>query len=228
MDQYYSALDYYFIILGQMISFYQSIFTDGLLYALFIFVVGVIFAVEFGKVTKKTLKDAGIDKFMDKVGMKGFLKKGGFTISLSGLAGWIVKWFILLFFITIAVESLDLPQVSDFLFRILGYIPSLIGGLAILTIGTIVAQVVYEALEGTRQASGMHIYHLAAIVAKMLVMLITFLVVLEQIGVETTILQIFAGGLSLMVALAGGLAFGLGGQGHAKELLDEMKNKLKQ
>jgi hypothetical protein len=228
MDQYYSALDYYFIIMGQMITFYQSIFTGGMLYSLFIFVVGVIFATEFGKMTKKTFKEAGADKFMDKVGLKGFLKKGGFTITLSGVAGWIVKWFILLFFITVAVESLDLPQVSNFLFSILGYLPSLIGGLAILTIGAIVAQMIYEALEGARQASGMHIYHLAAVVAKMLVMLITFLVVLEQIGVQTTILQIFAGGLSLMVALAGGLAFGLGGQGHAKELLDEMKNKLKQ
>jgi small-conductance mechanosensitive channel len=110
--------------------------------------------------------------------------------------------------------------------KILDYIPNLIGALAILTVGLIIAQLVYEAIDGAAKASGIRIYSIAAVIAKWSLIVITFLVILEQIGIQTTILQVFAGSLGLMLALAGGLAFGLGGQYQAKELLEEIKGKV--
>jgi hypothetical protein len=225
--QYHLFTDYYYMMLSLMVDFYRSLISERMVYAAFIFIIGLIFAVELSKLTKRIFQKVGVDKNLEKIGVKDFFKKGGVKFSVSDLAAWMVKWFILLFALMSAVDILALPQASNFLGVILGYLPSLFGALIILTIGLIVSQLVYEAVEGGAKATGIRMYHLAAVAFKWMIIIITFLVVLEQVEIKTEILKIFAGGFSLMIAIAGGLAFGLGGQYHAKELLDELKNKIK-
>jgi len=224
--QYHLMSDYYFLMLDQMVSFYRSLLSVGVVSAMIILVIGVIVAVELSNIAKKMVQKLGVDKALEAIGAKGFLKRGGIKLSAVEAMGWFVKWFVILFALMMSVDALGLPQVSEFLTRILNYLPNIIGALAILTVGLIIAQMVYETIEGGAKAAGVRVYSLMAIVTKWAIIIITFLVVLEQIGIQTTVLQIFAGGLSLMFALAGGLAFGLGGQYHAKELLDEIKNKI--
>ncbi|MDF1497746.1 MAG: hypothetical protein P1P85_00095 [Patescibacteria group bacterium] len=225
--QYHLFTDYYFMMLGLMGDFYKSLLPEGVIKAIFIFIVGLIFAIEFSKFAKKLAIKAGIDKTLEKMGVKNLFKKAGIKFSIADAIGWLVKWFILLFALMSSVDALNLPQVSQFLSVILGYIPSLFGALIILTVGLIVSQLVYEAVEGGSKATGIRMYHIAAIAFKWVIVVVTLLVVLEQIEIKTEILKIFAGGLSLMIAIAGGLAFGLGGQYHAKELLDELKSKIR-
>lgn len=224
--EYHLMTDYYFMMLNLMVEFYRSLFSEGIIVAMIILVVGSIFAIELSRAAKKVVQKLRVDKTFDALGVKSFFKKGGVKLSVADLIEWIVKWFIILFALMVAVDSLGLPRVSIFLTKILDYLPNLIGALAILTVGLIVAQLVYEAIDGAAKASGIRIYSIAAVVAKWSLISITFLVILEQIGIQTTVLQIFAGSLGLMFALAGGLAFGLGGQYQAKELLEEIKGKV--
>jgi hypothetical protein len=58
-------------------------------------------------------------------------------------------------------------------------------------------------------------------------MFFTILVVLNQLGVAQDLIRILFTGIVALLALAGGLAFGLGGQTAAKEILEEVRNKLK-
>lgn len=225
--QYHLFTDYYYMMLSLMVDFYRSLISERMVYAAFIFIIGLIFAIELSKLTKRVLQKVGVDKTLEKIGIKNFFKRGGIKFSVSDISAWMVKWFILLFALMSAVDILALPQASNFLGVILGYLPNLFGALVILTIGLIVSQLVYEAVDGGAKATGIRMYHLAAVAFKWMIIIITFLVVLEQVEIKTEILKIFAGGLSLMIAIAGGLAFGLGGQYHAKELLDELKNKIK-
>lgn len=218
--------DYYWMMLDLMVDFYRSLFSEGMIVAIIILIIGVIFGLEFGKLAKKLVQKLGVDKVFDVVGLKGFLKKGGIKFSIANLMEWIVKWFIILFSLTIAIDSLGLSQASMFLSRMLEYIPNLIGAIAVLTIGIIIAQMAYEAIKGSAKATGIKAYNLVASAVKWIIIVMTALVVLEQLGIQTSVLQIFAGGLSLMMALAGGIAFGLGGQYHAKGLLDEVKDKI--
>ena len=226
--QYHLFTDYYYMMLSLMVDFYRSLISERMVYAAFIFIIGLIFAVELSKLTKRIFQKIGVDKTLEKIGIKNFFKRGGIKFSVSDISAWMVKWFILLFALMSAVDILALPQVSNFLGVILEYLPNLFGALIILTIGLIISQLVYEAVEGGAKATGIKIYHLAAVAFKWMIIIITFLVVLEQIEIKTEILKIFAGGFSLMIAIAGGLAFGLGGQYYAKELIDEFKNKMKQ
>jgi hypothetical protein len=210
-------------------GYYQNLFPNagGWISAIIILIIGIILSFEISKVVKIAAQKAGLDEVFERAGVKKFFGRAEAKILLSHLLAWIVKWFLLLFFITAAVNSLGLPQVSQFLTQILYYLPNLVVALAILTLGLLIAQMVYEALEGMSQAAGIEIYHLAAVGAKALIIIITILVILQQIGIQTTIIQIFAAGFALMIGLAGGIAFGLGGQNLAKELLEDMRNKLR-
>jgi small-conductance mechanosensitive channel len=225
--QYHLMSDYYFMMLDQMVNFYRSLLSQGVVIAIIVLILGGIVGVEFGKLVANVVRKMGVDKVLENTGVKEFFKKGGVKFSFARLMGWLAKWFIIMFALMTAVDLLGLSQVSDFLANILNYVPNLIGAVAILVVGLIVAQMLYEAIKSGTKALGMGVHSLIAAVVKWSIIVITVLVVLEQIGIKTAVLQIVAGGLSLMVAIAGGLAFGLGGQQHAKELLDEIKGKLR-
>ncbi len=224
--QYLLMTDYYFLMLSAMVDFFSSLFSQGVITALIVLILGGIFGVEFGKVARRLCEKIKVDKALAAAGLKNLLGKGNVKFSFSGLADWTVKWFVILFALMVAVDMLALKQVSDFLAEILGYIPNIIGALAILAVALIVAQFVSETIKGGAKAAGVRAYGLFAALAKWTIIVIAVLVALEQLGFKTSVLQIFAGGLSLMLAIAGGLAFGLGGQGLAREILDEMKKKI--
>jgi hypothetical protein len=225
--QYHLMSDYYFMMLDQMVNFYRSLLSQGMVSAVIVLILGGIVGVEFGKLVTNVVRKTGVDKVLENTGVKEFFKKGGVKFSFAHLMGWLTKWFVILFALMTAVDLLGLSQVSDFLVNVLNYVPNLIGAVAILIVGLIIAQMLYEAIGGGTKALGVGVHSLIAAIVKWSVVIITVMVVLEQIGVKTAVLQIVAGGLSLMVAIAGGLAFGLGGQQHAKELLDEIKSKLR-
>jgi len=65
-----------------------------------------------------------------------------------------------------------------------------------------------------------------AVFSKGAITFFTVLVVLNQLGVAQDLVRILFTGIVAMLALAGGLAFGLGGRDVAKELLEELKRKL--
>ncbi|MFA6096600.1 MAG: hypothetical protein WC788_03165 [Candidatus Paceibacterota bacterium] len=65
-----------------------------------------------------------------------------------------------------------------------------------------------------------------AMTAKWVFMIITILIALEEAHIGNNTIQTFSSGFALMIALSGGLAFGLGGQYQAKEILEEFKHKI--
>ena len=66
-----------------------------------------------------------------------------------------------------------------------------------------------------------------AVFTKSVIVFFTILVVLNQLGVAQDIIRILFTGIIGMLALAGGLAFGLGGKDIARDLLSELTKKVK-
>ena len=71
-------------------------------------------------------------------------------------------------------------------------------------------------------------HRVVAMAAKWVLIIITILVAMEEAHIGNNTIQTFASGFALMIALAGGLAFGLGGQYQAKEILEEFKHRIGQ
>jgi len=65
-----------------------------------------------------------------------------------------------------------------------------------------------------------------AVVGRYSVLVFAVLIVLNQLGIASDLIRILFSGIVAMVALAGGLAFGLGGREVAREILEKLSKKL--
>jgi uncharacterized SAM-binding protein YcdF (DUF218 family) len=63
--------------------------------------------------------------------------------------------------------------------------------------------------------------------SKSTIIFFTVLIMMNQLGVAQDLIRIFFTGIVAMIAIAGGLAFGLGGKDAAKELLDTLTKRIK-
>jgi hypothetical protein len=77
------------------------------------------------------------------------------------------------------------------------------------------------------QKDGVHAANFASSVVKWAIWIFTLMVVFTQLGIAQSFIQTLFVGVVAMLALAGGLAFGLGGRDHASRVLDGVSKMVK-
>lgn len=135
----------------------------------------------------------------------------------------LVRWSVVILFLVPAAEAWGLPRVSELLNSFLFYIPNVFVAIFITFVGIVVANLVSEIIHNTSRSLGGTSSSLLGAMAKYVIFFFTALVVLNQLGVASDLVRILFSGIVAMLAIAGGLAFGLGGQGLAKKVLEEFQ-----
>ena len=135
------------------------------------------------------------------------------------IAGRIVFWVVLLFFILAAAEVLELKLISGILIGITDYIPQLLAGLLILFIGLWFAEVTQAVLKRTGKRMGIEQSDVLGRLGQILVLLIVFSVAAGQIGIDNTLLVALVAILVGVLFGAIALAFALGAQTTIANLL---------
>jgi hypothetical protein len=202
-------------------------FVPNFVVAAVILIVGWIIAVALAKLVKQVLVSARIDEIGDKVGMDQASAKTGMKLSISGTIAWLFKWFILIVVFLAAADILELDQISAFLNQVLGYIPNVIAAAAILLMGTLVARFLGRLVRHSVQAAGLVSADLLGTVTQWAIMVFAILATLSQLNVARQFVDTLFTGFVVMVAIAGGLAFGLGGKEHASRVLDKIERDIK-
>jgi hypothetical protein len=107
----------------------------------------------------------------------------------------------------------------------LNYLPNVIAAvlimLAAVVIGGFLRRVVIASVMGAK----LNAAHFLGTLVWWMVIVFGFLAALEQLNIAATIIQTIVTGFIAMLALAGGLAFGLGGKDYAHHLLDKLKSR---
>ncbi len=201
-----------------------SQFLNGLptfIAAVIVLIIGVLIASFLGKLVKKVLDMGKIDDLVDKTGINRQL---GTDISITALIAWVVKWFFIIATLLAVVNILNIEQVTSFLNQVLLYIPNVVVAIIILALGVIAGNFVYNVVNGTATASGMSKAAVDALstISKWAVVIFALMAALVQLGIASSLIQILFTGFVAMVALAGGLAFGLGGRDKASKWLDKI------
>ena len=62
--------------------------------------------------------------------------------------------------------------------------------------------------------------------ARYAIIFFTILIVLNQLGIAQDLVRILFTGIVAMLAIAGGLAFGMGGKDLAKDILEDLRRKV--
>jgi len=211
----------------QDIWFRFLIFLPNLIGALLIILIGWIVAVGLDRLVTQILKQIKLDHALNKVGTKTFLKKSGVDFEASDFIGGLVKWTILLITFLAAADIMGLTKITDFLNEILSYIPNIFVAVAILLIGMLAANFFAHVVRGGVGSARIRIAHFLAAITKWTIWVFAILAALGQLGIAETIIDRLVTAIFFMIALAGGLAFGLGGQKAASETLDDMKKEMK-
>ena len=201
-------------------------FLPKLVAAIVIFVVGLIVAIAIGKLIRLIVKNLQIDTLLEKIGVTAFFQKGEIQFSFSALMGWLVKWFLIVVFLIAAAESLGLSQITEFLNAVVAYFPNVIVAVVILMIGIVLGSFVQNWFRKFLEANKVKTAHFLAGIAKWVIVIFSVLAALNQLKIATSLINTLFNGLVVMVALAGGLAFGLGGKDWATKLIGQIRKDI--
>lgn len=202
-------------------------FLPNFLVAVIILVVGWILAATIAKLLKAVLVSARVDEFSNKAGLSEASNRTGVQLSVAGAIAWLVKWFLLVAFFLAAADILGLDQISSFLRDVLRYIPNVVAAAAIMLAGLLVARFLARVVRGSVSAAGLASAELLGAVTQWAIVVFTVLAALQQLGIARELVGTLFTGFIYMIALAGGLAFGLGGKEHASRVLDKIERDIK-
>lgn len=197
--------------------------------AIVVLIIGLFLASLLGHAAKRLIDLTKLDVFLQKTVGLGRLKEQGIKITASSLVGWVVKWFIIIVTFIAVADILRWPQLTSFFEAVALYIPNVIIAVLILLVGFILGgglkDVVIKAVKASRfpaSSAG-----LLGTVARTAVIVFAVMASLTQLGVASDLVKILFTGFVAMLALAGGLSFGLGGRDQATQWLDKIKKEIK-
>jgi hypothetical protein len=201
-------------------------FLPALIGALLVFLVGWIIAVAIGKLVEKFIQKVKIDKAIQKIGFSEDFQNGNVHLSIAGFLGGLIKWFLILVFLMAAADILRLDAVTVFINNILLYIPNVIVAVIILGSVFLIGNFVYDIVKGSTKAAGVISATLLANVSKWAIVIFGFFAALIQLGIASSLISTIFIGIIAMLALAGGLAFGLGGREEASLILKKLRKEI--
>ena len=175
----------------------------------------------------KIVKAIKVDAILESAGARGLLEKAGFNLNTGAFLGGLVKWFIIIVFLVAALDILKLEAVNTFLTNVvLGYIPQVIVATLILVVAAVLADLTQKVLTGGARALDSKSAGFVGGVARWAIWVVAILAALNQLGIAGQMMQTLFTGLVAMLAIAGGLAFGLGGVKHADELIANLRKRI--
>ena len=111
----------------------------NLILAVLVVIIGWMISVILGKIAEKVLHKLNINKAVEGLGLNKALADIHLGSDIAGFVGAAIKWFFAIAFFLAAADILRLNQVTDFLNRVLLYIPNIIAAVLILAAGMILA-----------------------------------------------------------------------------------------
>lgn len=201
-------------------------FLPQLLGALLVFIIGLIIAAVLQRVIEKIIDLLKIDGLAKKFEVPQVFEKYGLNFRVSKLFGWVVKWFLIVVVMIVATDILGWEQVTDYLKQIVLYLPNVIIALVLLFFGAVLANFLFKVVKSAATNAKLFSADLLAGLARWSILVFSFMAALIQLQIAEELIRLLFAGLVLMVSLAGGLAFGLGGKDYAARLLEKLKKDI--
>jgi hypothetical protein len=197
-----------------------------ILLAIVVFIIGWIVATTLAKLVMAAIDALKLDRLFKGAGAEEMFARAGIRLHIGKFFGELVKWFIIVVFLVASLNILNLDQVTIFLQQVLAYIPQVIIAALILVAGTILADFVRKLVSGSAAMANVRSARMLGTVAYYAIWVLAIVTALDKLGIFGYFGQIIFTGLVLMIALAFGLAFGLGGKEVAGRWLTRVSEDL--
>ena len=202
------------------------LFLPNFLGALVIFFVGLVVATGIGKVVEKLVDALKLDRLLDQLGLGRLLERADIRLRSGRFLGVLVQWFFIIVTLLAVSDILKLVAFSDFLSQVLLYVPNIVIAVLIMLAGVVMAAFLAKLVRVSVLAARLHSAHFLGALTKWSVLVFAFLAALSQLGVAGALVNTLIMGFVAMLALAGGLAFGLGGRDVAAAWLEKLREEI--
>src|SRR3989344_4723386 len=205
-------------------SFASAIgYIPNLLAGIVILLIGVILGSIVKRIVLEIFSALNIESYLKKYGIPEAKRE----FQWSNLLAEIARWFIIILFLIPTADVLGLPQITTLLNTFLLYLPNVFVAAILLLVGFALSRIAHDVvLASTRDFAADGSQAIASIV-RWAILVFIMLAALNQLGVAIDLIRILFTGFVAMLALAGGIAFGLGGQETARIILDGLRKRIK-
>ncbi|PJE58367.1 MAG: hypothetical protein COU81_01110 [Candidatus Portnoybacteria bacterium CG10_big_fil_rev_8_21_14_0_10_36_7] len=201
-------------------------FLPVILGALVVFLVGWAIAIWLGRLITLILKTIKLDEVLEKTGLGKILEQGGAKIEVANWIGLLVKWFFIFVFLMASTDILGWSDVTGYLNTVVSYIPNVIVAAVIVIVAAWAAGVMQKIVAAAAGAGQAKAGAFAAALTKWAILIFGLMAALSQLQVAPGLIQTLVTGFVAMLAIAGGLAFGLGAKDQAGKFIDTLRKEI--
>jgi hypothetical protein len=182
---------------------------QNVLVMLLVMIAGFVVSWVVRKLLEKFLVLVRFDRWADGAGITTFLERGGVKANPSTILSRIVFWILIVTFFSFGLSLVGLPQFTEYASRITSALPYIVISTIIVIVGmifsTFLSRVIYVACENANIGYG----DVISKSVRILLVIITFAIVFEYMGLGSTIISIsfliVFGGVILTLSLALGV-----------------------
>jgi hypothetical protein len=193
-------------------------FVPSLIGAIITLVVGWFISGFLARLIVRGLNAIGLERAVERSGIGRFIEQSNTRWTMSEIIAALIKWSIFLIFIQAAASLFGMPQVTGIINSVILFIPKLIVALGIIVIGSLIAKFLAGLVRGSLSEMGVGNSGLFAKLTQYAVIAFSIIAAFNQIGIAQTVVNTLLFGLIGSLALALGLAFGLGGREVAAQI----------
>ena len=191
--------------------------------ALIIFLIGLIAASILGSVVERLVRALKVDAILKKAGVEQYFERAGLNLDSGKFFGKFTFWFFVIASLLAVSGILGFSALTAFLHEILLYIPNVLVAALILLATFAVAHFLKGVVSSSVKSANLHSYKFLSSLVWWVIVVFGFLAAISQLGIAQDLINTLVLGLVGMFAIAGGIAFGLGGKNHAEKLLERIQ-----
>jgi Conserved TM helix len=193
--------------------------------ALVVFILGLIVASALEIVIRKIFETIKFDSFLHHIGLTPYFERAGLKLRGSFFLGRLVFWFLVVVFLLASSDALGLYTFSAFLTKILLFVPSVVAAVLIMLATVVIASFARRVVLASVNSAQLHGAGFLGTLTWWAITVLGFVTALEQLIPDPTVINTLITGFIGMLALAGGLAFGLGGKDYANHLINKLRDR---
>jgi len=204
-------------------AFYAVVaFIPKFLAGAIILLIGVIIASLLKQLVVGLFEALKVEKYLKKYGVPEAKAEFSWTNILAELT----RWFVIILFLIPTAEVWGLPQIIAILNEFLTYLPNVFVAAVIAMVGFAFARLAHDIILASTKGVDSQTAGTIASITKWAISIFVILAVLSQLGVATDLIRILFTGFVAMLAIAGGIAFGFGGQKTAQDIVEGVRKRL--
>jgi hypothetical protein len=194
--------------------------------ALVVLIIGLIVASGLASLVERLVNLVKLDKALMSIGLEEYFSRAGLKINSGKFLGKLVYWFLVIVFLLAATDILGFYSLSNFLRDALLYVPNVIVAVLIMLAAIVIGNLLRHIVKASVKSARLHASNFLGALTWWSVVIFGFLAALAQLGIAVMIIQSLITGFVAMLAIAGGIAFGLGGKDYAASLLSKFTERV--